>query len=116
MRSTLLVVDIMRIIVNTTATNINDSSSDLSPTRGSGCSTPSTPVTDRESRQLRIQTSIQHLECERETRLHANKLVGKTTESSSAAVNYHISLRRVNFKWQRGIKIGNSAHRTHKPQ
>jgi len=67
-----------------------------------GCS----PRSERERREWKMHASIRHLEQHREAILHTNKLVGKPVESNVAAVNYHTKLRRVNFKWQRGIKIG----------
>jgi len=76
------------------------------------CSSPDSvihgfsPRSEREQRERKMQASIRHLERHREDILHVNKLVGKPTESNVAAVNYHTKLRRVNFKWQRGIKIG----------
>ena len=76
------------------------SSSDLSLAHSCG------PCSELERRQRKIRAKIQHLEQHREQNLRRNKLVGKTIESNVAAVNYHINLRRVNFKWQRGIKIG----------
>jgi len=88
--------------VSTSAvTNASNSSCELSPTHVSH-----TPRTERDRRQRRIRASIRHLEQHREAFMRNSKLAGKTTESNVAAVNYHINLRRVNFKWQRGIKIG----------
>ena len=96
------------VLCDVAMTNMSSSSSDISPTHRSGCCTPSSPRSERERRQRKIRASIQHLEQHREKILHDSKLVGKTTGSTVAAVNYHMNLRRVNFKWQRGIKIGNS--------
>jgi len=66
----------------------------------------SSPHTERERRDWKLRASIRHLERHREELLHTSRLVGKPIESNVAAVNYHTKLRRVNFKWQRGIKIG----------
>ena len=87
-------------------TNMSSSSSDVSLTRLLNASSPSSPHSDRDSRQLQMRKSIRSLEQYREGILHSSKLIGKPTTSNVAAVNYPISLRRVNFRWQRGIKIG----------
>ena len=104
MQLMLPVLIIFHIAVTYTATT-----SDVCPTHTRDSSSPSIPCSSRERRQRQIIQSIQQCELNREKILRDSKLAGKTTESNVAAVNYRSNLRRVNFKWQRGIKIGNLA-------
>ena len=53
----------------------------------------------------RRRAKIQTLEQQRTNRLYANKQIGRVTMRKQQ-VEVYISNRRVNFKWQRGIKVG----------
>ena len=53
----------------------------------------------------RRRAEIRKLEQKRTNQLYGNKQIGRVTMRKQQ-VEVHISNRRVNFKWQRGIKIG----------
>ncbi|XP_041352279.1 mitogen-activated protein kinase kinase kinase 4-like [Gigantopelta aegis] len=93
------------------------SASSEPPPITSGLSTPSTPGTPSSadtsfsgdtsnlSRNDRIQRAIDRLEQHRNTKLREKHIIGRFTERGHE-IDHHISVRRVNFRWQRGIKIG----------
>jgi hypothetical protein len=53
----------------------------------------------------KMLTGLRSIEQKRVNSLFANRLIGRPT-NCPIDVDYHINLRRVNFRWQRGIKIG----------
>jgi len=53
----------------------------------------------------KLLASLRSIEQKRVDIMFANRLIGRPT-NSRVDVDYHINLRRVNFRWQRGIKIG----------
>ncbi|CAH1799809.1 unnamed protein product [Owenia fusiformis] len=53
----------------------------------------------------RIKHSIAQFENHRDNKMFKAGLIGRVTEKK-IEVDYHIKVRRVNFKWQRGNKIG----------
>ena len=52
----------------------------------------------------RIVKAINALEHDRQEQLRSRKVIGHVTEHHE--VSYHINTRKVNFHWQKGIKIG----------
>ncbi|XP_071112541.1 mitogen-activated protein kinase kinase kinase 4-like [Haliotis cracherodii] len=87
------------------------------PHVSSGLSTPSTPspsILDASSqcesltnlsRKERIKLGCRRLEEERNQKMRDKRVIGRTT-SRQSEIDYHINVRRVNFRWQRGNKIG----------
>ncbi|KAK6169248.1 hypothetical protein SNE40_020332 [Patella caerulea] len=83
----------------------------------SGISTPSTPspsLTDMTlsgdpavplTRSERMIQQINEIDRKRNKVLQDRRMVGRVTNKVSD-IDYRISVRRVNFKWQRGTKIG----------
>ena len=65
----------------------------------------------------KIREKIYQSEKERTTKLFQKQVIGRVTEQR-VELDYNISIRRVNFKWQRGIKIGTSSfsNRVHMPE
>jgi mitogen-activated protein kinase kinase kinase 4 len=57
------------------------------------------------SRREKIQQQIQGLERTRESDLREKKRIGQVTNKAREP-DYRVSVRRVNFRWQRGNKIG----------
>ena len=53
----------------------------------------------------KIRGAIQILEQQRTNTLYMKKQIGRMTLQQKE-VDYHITNKKVNFKWQRGIKIG----------
>ncbi|ESO84956.1 hypothetical protein LOTGIDRAFT_168212 [Lottia gigantea] len=84
----------------------------------SGLSTPSTPSpvnmdmslsngqSSPLSRSDRIMSLISRIDEKRNQVLQDRHMIGKVTSLKASDIDYRISVRRVNFKWQRGIKIG----------
>jgi hypothetical protein len=65
----------------------------------------------RTSRQQTVMNQIEQLDNEHEARLRAVRAIGRVVNSpepSMPSMNY----RRVNFRWQRGTKIGRQCHCT----
>ena len=62
--------------------------------------------TEEESnRMTRIVHAIQRYEQDRTNELYNRHIIGRVT-NKRVEVDYRINIRRVNFKWQRGFKIG----------
>ncbi|KAL5010300.1 hypothetical protein ScPMuIL_012605 [Solemya velum] len=62
-------------------------------------------VISRPKYRERVCTAVRQLEKERDQKLQEKRRVGRQTNKKSE-IDYHISVRRVNFRWQRGNKIG----------
>ncbi|XP_069140240.1 mitogen-activated protein kinase kinase kinase 4-like isoform X2 [Argopecten irradians] len=62
-------------------------------------------VMNTTSRRERLMTAIDHLEMNRDERLQEKRVVGRKTSRRNEP-EQRISARRVNFRWQRGTKIG----------
>lgn len=58
-------------------------------------------------RSERLRLRIEKLELSREQKLRDTRVIGMVT-SRVQEPDYRINVRRVNFRWQRGIKIGTS--------
>ncbi|KAK7107487.1 mitogen-activated protein kinase kinase kinase 4-like isoform X2 [Littorina saxatilis] len=82
----------------------------------SGLSTPSTPSPQPDppsagelqlslTRRERIRRKVDHMERERDDQLLEKKRIGRVTNKVREP-DYRINMRRVNFRWQRGNKIG----------
>ena len=68
-------------------------------------SAPIFPLKSRGNRHSRIIDAINQLENERNKKLQMSHIIGYKTDRM-ADLNLGIRVRRVNFRWQRGIKIG----------
>jgi mitogen-activated protein kinase kinase kinase 4 len=53
----------------------------------------------------RIHTAIKYLEELRQGQLADANMIGKVV-SCKTEVDYHINVKRANFSWQRGMKVG----------
>ena len=53
----------------------------------------------------RLRNAIEHLEITREQRLRDERIIG-ILASQVHEPDIRINVRRVNFRWQRGFKIG----------
>ena len=60
------------------------------------------------SHMERIRAEIADLEDQRSRALFSRRVIGKVS-SWKGDLTYNINIRRVNFKWQRGNKIGGSS-------
>ncbi|XP_064627504.1 mitogen-activated protein kinase kinase kinase 4-like [Lineus longissimus] len=56
-------------------------------------------------RMHHIHQSIKYLEEERQSQLTEANMIGKVV-SCKTEVDYHINVKRANFTWQRGMKVG----------
>lgn len=63
------------------------------------------PVVSRGKYRDRVCMAVKMLEKDRDEILQEKRRVGRPTSKKSES-DYHISVRRVNFRWQRGNKIG----------
>eukprot|EP00106_Octopus_bimaculoides_P005259 XP_014772701.1 PREDICTED: mitogen-activated protein kinase kinase kinase 4-like [Octopus bimaculoides] len=72
---------------------------------GSSDSLSTSAAKDRHSRSAHILQSINNLENKRNKKLQKSHIIGYITNKSSD-LDLRIRVRRVNFRWQRGIKIG----------
>lgn len=57
------------------------------------------------TRRERIRRKVDHMERERDDQLLEKKRIGRVTNKVREP-DYRINMRRVNFRWQRGNKIG----------
>jgi len=55
----------------------------------------------------RVQAAVSLLDRSRDKSLYEKKVIGHVTEGHHSTSIVRINVRRVNFKWQRGTKIGN---------
>lgn len=78
-----------------------------SPSDGSIRDAASPGATEDHTPVSRVRKAVRSLELKRNAKLYDKRFIGRVAERSHD-VDYHnhISVRRVNFKWQRGNKLG----------
>ncbi|CAL1534129.1 unnamed protein product [Lymnaea stagnalis] len=89
--------------VQSEPSNSHLSTSGLTPTPGVNNSLNDTYRQKPRSEQL--QKAIEKLEQDRENKLRDNRIIGHVTTRVHEP-DYRMNVKRVNFRWQRGIKIG----------
>ena len=60
---------------------------------------------DYENHMEEVNKQLEEIEKERQKKLQNNRMIGRVV-SLKTDCDYNIKIRRVNFKWQRGIKLG----------
>lgn len=58
----------------------------------------------------RIQAEVARIEKKRDDYLRSRQVIGRVTEGAHRDLTMRINVRKVNFKWQRGTKIGKCRH------